>query len=138
MDMKFIHSIGNTLVPNFTLMDPELLWRLIHILDFTFSFYSKNPMFVEQTGAYNATYGRDPAASSTISKITLEILFKISEGYHDQISEKDQDQTDLSEEIQKRINLSKLATKKLIFKCKRILNRYVYDEKRSGNMPLPK
>lgn len=134
MDMKFINSIGNTLIPNFSLMDPELLWKLIHILDFTFSFYSKNTIFNEQAGSYNASYGKDPAANSTISKITLEILFKISEGCQDDV-ENGQNQGD---EGQKRVNLSKLATKKLILKCKRILARYVYDDQRSGNMPLPK
>ena len=134
MDMKFINSIGNTLIPNFSLMDPELLWKLIHILDFTFSFYSKNTIFTEQAGSYNASYGKDPAANSTISKITLEILFKISEGYQEETSADDGQ----SEESQKRVNLSKLATKKLILKCRRILAGYVYDDQRSGSMPLPR
>jgi len=129
MDMKFINSIGEFIVPNFILLDQEMLWKLIHILDFTFSFYSKNVLFSEQS----ASYGKDPATNSTISKITLEILFKISE-----YSEESKKEAESEDVHQKRASLSKYATKKLILKCKSILEKYVYDEKRSGNMPLPR
>mmetsp|Transcript_4752 Transcript_4752/g.3946 ORF Transcript_4752/g.3946 Transcript_4752/m.3946 type:complete len:136 (-) Transcript_4752:532-939(-) len=47
MDMKFINAIGGCIVPNALVMRQEALWKLINILDFTFSFYSKNNLFSE-------------------------------------------------------------------------------------------
>lgn len=125
--MKFINSIAETIFPNFMLLNQEMLWKLIQILDFAFSFYSKSAFFSEQS----ASYGRDPATYSTISKITLEILFKISEGNQniEKIHDKDRE---------KKLNLSKLATKKLLIKCRKVIEKYLYDEERSGSMPLPR
>jgi hypothetical protein len=128
MDMKFIYSISDTIFPNFMLLGQEMLWKLIQILDFAFSFYSKSSFFSEQS----ASYGRDPTTNSTISKITLEILFKISEG--NALETQEIHETDK----EKQLNLSRLATKKLLLKCKKVIERYLYDEERSGSMPLPR
>mmetsp|Transcript_6082 Transcript_6082/g.5431 ORF Transcript_6082/g.5431 Transcript_6082/m.5431 type:complete len:179 (-) Transcript_6082:324-860(-) len=130
MDMKFINSISDVIFPNFELLDQETLWKLMQILDNAYTFYSKSPLFSEQGGSY----GRDPATNSTISKITLEILFKISEDKTSfDISDDESDKTS-----QKKSSLSKLATKRLILKCKKTIERYLYDDERSGSMPLPR
>lgn len=134
MDMKFINSIANTLVPSFALINYDLLWKLITILDFAFSFHTKNPALTQSTSTYSGSYVRDASSNAHISKITLEILFRISD-----ISQDISLDTGKSQEDQtKKLNLTKFAAQKLILKCKNILKEYIYDENRSGNMPLPR
>ena len=132
MDMKFINSIANTLVPNFAMINYELLWKLIAILDFAFSFHTKNPALTQSSSTYSGSYVRDASSNAHISKITLEILFRISD------SDQHQQQIKDSSEQDKKNNLTKFAAQKLILKCKSILREYIYDENRSGNMPLPR
>jgi len=134
MDMKFINSIASTLVPNFALINYNLLWKLITILDFAFSFHTKNPALTQSTSTYSGSYARDASSNAHISKITLEILFKISDVSHDESFDNEKSQED---QVRKE-NLTKFAAQKLILKCKNILKEYIYDENRSGNMPLPR
>jgi len=131
MDMKFINSIANTLVPSFATINSDLLWKLIAILDFAFSFHTKNPALTQSSQTYSGSYVRDASSNAHISKITLEILFRISDSDQYQLKES-------SEQEEKKNNLAKFAAQKLILKCKSILKEYIYDENRSGNMPLPR
>jgi hypothetical protein len=128
MDMKLINSLSEVVFPNFTMLNNELLWKLIQILDSIFSFYSTSPFFSEQS----STYGRDLGTNSTISKITLEILFKISDS--SEINESEESEPTHANKL----NLARLATKKLIHKCKKTIEKYLYDEERNGAMPLPR
>jgi hypothetical protein len=139
MDMRFINSIGEVIVPHFYILNQELLWKLINILDFTFSFYSKSNFFAEQNsyGKYGAA-SNDSSTNSTISKISLEILFKIAESYYDAPEYDGEGESDAKNNEQKRGNLARLATRKLLIKCKAILKAFIADEKKSGRMPLPR
>lgn len=130
MDMRFISSISDVIVPHCYLLRHELMWKLISILENTFSLYSKNPLFADHNLAFGnySHYG-------TISKTSLEILFKISESFTEAEIINDQD---LNEQDSKRLNLAKFATKKLLLKCKHMLNSYIVDEKKSGSMLLPR
>ena len=137
MDMKFINFIGEIIVPHFYILNQDLLWKLINILDFTFSFYSKSNFFADQNSY--SKYGvmsADSSTNSTISKISLEILFKIAEDFDKkQVFENDctSDNKD-----KKRGNLARLATKKVLMKCKYIVKIFISDEKKNGSMPLPR
>jgi hypothetical protein len=129
MDMKFINSISEVIFPHFYLLNQDKLWKLIQILDYVFNFYSRSPFFTDQ----NASYGRDLSTNTTISKITLEILFRIS----DTIEEESKDLEEIKD-TENKLHLSRLSTKKLLKKCYTIIEKYLYDEERSGTMPLPR
>ena len=136
--MRFINSIGEIIVPHFYILNQELLWKLINILDFTFSFYSKSNFFVDQNSysKYGGT-SSDSSTNSTISKISLEILFKIAEDFDEKEVIENSDMNNNNTD-KKRSHLARLATKKLLMKCKSIVKFFISDEKKSGGMPLPR
>ena len=123
MDVKLMNAVTQLIAPYCHTFSRERLWKLISVLENVATVYSKNNAFEDQSPTMSK------APSNKIAAASIEILFKFSGGSAEIVSD-DQESN--------KLYLSRFATKKLILKCKQIINAFIVDEKKSGSSLLPR